>query len=193
MAVGSLANGWVNLLGTGLLPLRPGAPCWTRRVRDGITDIAAGHYADNHGLGPGAGKARICPKPARWVKLPFSAGPDELGAPCPRMVRSQSLRYKHRQFYETDHPMKFLDQVKGLYRCPARAGRVRSRSGARNMSSSAVLMAAMADAAAMCGQRPWTGSNTLIDYRYQQHFKAQRGINGGGRKPHRRGMAKTSS
>ena len=39
----------------------------------------------------------------------------------------------------------------------------------------------------MWGQRPWTGSTTLIDYRDQQHFKAQRAINGAGAKPHRRG------
>ena len=64
---------------------------------------------------------------------------------------------------------------------PAQAGTAACRSGARNSSSSAGRMAATAATAATVVVEAVDGLNTLIDYRYQQHFKAQRGGNGMGK------------
>ena len=55
-----------------------------------------------------------------------------------------------------------------------------SASGARSSSSSAVPTAATAAAAATCGSSASNNLNTLIDYRYQQHFKAKNGQGGMG-------------
>ena len=59
-----------------------------------------------------------------------------------------------------------------------------SPSAAKNSSSSAGRTAATADAAANVWAEAVDGLNTLIDYRYQQHFKAKTGGHGMGRDRH---------
>ena len=61
-----------------------------------------------------------------------------------------------------------------------RRRRRRSRSGARSSSSSAARTAATAARAATSCSRRWTNLNTLIDFRYTQHFRARKGGNGAG-------------
>ena len=55
---------------------------------------------------------------------------------------------------------------------PAPADPARSASGARSSSSSAVPTAATAARAATSSSKPSLGLNTLIDFRYTQHFRA---------------------
>ena len=69
---------------------------------------------------------------------------------------------------------------------PARAATAASRSGARSSSSSAARAAATAAKAATSSIEAVDGLNTLIDYRYQQHFKAKSGGNGMGKDMPRR-------
>jgi hypothetical protein len=47
--------------------------------------------------------------------------------------------------------------------------------------------AATAARAATSSSKPSPGLNTLIDFRYKQHFKAQRGMPGAGKNRYRRG------
>ncbi len=79
--------------------------------------------------------------------------------------------------------MKFLDQAK-IHIRSGDGGAGACRSGARSSSSSAARMAAMAasggDVVAACVE----GLNTLIDYRYQQHFKGKTGGHGMGKNRH---------
>ena len=79
--------------------------------------------------------------------------------------------------------MKFLDQAK-VYVRSGDGGAGAVASCARNSSSSAAPMAAMADAAATSWSQCVDGLNTLIDYRYQQHFKAATGTHGMGKDRH---------
>ena len=72
----------------------------------------------------------------------------------------------------------------GLYTVRRRRQRLRRRSAARNSSSSAARTAATAAKAATSIVEAVNGLNTLIDYRFQQHFKAQRGDNGMGKDRH---------
>ena len=67
---------------------------------------------------------------------------------------------------------------------PAPAATAASRSGARNSSNSAAPRAATAARAATSIIEAVDGLNTLIDYRYQQHFKAKSGGNGMGKDMH---------
>ena len=76
--------------------------------------------------------------------------------------------------------MKFLDQA-SVYVRSGNGGAGRFPSGARNSSSSAGRTAAMAAAAAMSWSKCVDGLNTLIDFRYQQHFKAKTGGHGMGK------------
>ena len=64
---------------------------------------------------------------------------------------------------------------------PATAAPAAFPSGARNSSNSAGRTAATAGAAATSSAECASGLNTLIDYRYQQHFKAKTGMHGMGK------------
>src|SRR5437868_14904005 len=66
---------------------------------------------------------------------------------------------------------------------PATAATAAWRFAARNISSSAARAAAMARGGDVVIETV-DGLNTLIDYRYQQHFKAQKGTNGMGKDRH---------
>jgi len=68
--------------------------------------------------------------------------------------------------------MKFLDEAK-VYIRSGTAATAAWRSAARSTSSSADRAAAMAAAGDVVIEAV-DGLNTLIDYRYQQHFKAQK-------------------
>ena len=67
---------------------------------------------------------------------------------------------------------------------PVTAGTAACRSGARNSSSTAARTAAMAAKAATSLREAVDGLNTLIDYRYQQHFTAKNGRGGMGKDRH---------
>ena len=62
----------------------------------------------------------------------------------------------------------------------AMAAMAASASGGRSSSSSAVLTAATAAKAATLSSNASPNLNTLLDYRYQQHFKAKKGGHGKG-------------
>ena len=76
--------------------------------------------------------------------------------------------------------MKFLDQAK-IYITSGDGGNGCVASGARSSSSSAAPTAATAARAATWWAECVDNLNTLIDYRYQQHFKAKKGGNGAGK------------
>ena len=73
-----------------------------------------------------------------------------------------------------------------------RRRRLRRASAARNSSSSAAPTAATAAAAATSSSKRADNLNTLIDYRYQQHFSAPERPPRHGPQPHRRRAATTS-
>jgi GTP-binding protein len=77
--------------------------------------------------------------------------------------------------------MHFLDQAKIFIKSGAGGPGAVSASGARNMSNMAARTAATAARAATSCSKRSPGLNTLIDFRYKQHFKAQRGTPGAGR------------
>ncbi len=83
--------------------------------------------------------------------------------------------------------MKFLDQCKIYVRSGERRRRRGRRSGARSTSSTAAPTAATAAGAATSWIEAVDGLNTLIDYRYQQHFKAEHRHPRHGPQPPRRG------
>ena len=68
----------------------------------------------------------------------------------------------------------------GSRSAPAAAGTAASASGGRSSSSSAGRTAATAARAATSIAEAVEGLNTLIDYRYQQHFFARNGQPGSG-------------
>jgi GTP-binding protein len=76
--------------------------------------------------------------------------------------------------------MKFLDETK-VYIRSGDGGAGSCRSGARNTSSSAVPDGGDGGRGGDVWVEAVDGLNTLIDYRYQQHFKAKTGVHGMGR------------
>jgi GTP-binding protein len=73
--------------------------------------------------------------------------------------------------------MHFLDQARSIVRAGRAAGAVSFRR--EKYVEYGGPTAATAARAATSSSRRWPGLNTLIDFRYTQHFKAQRGRAGG--------------
>ncbi|MGH1557210.1 GTPase [Caulobacter segnis] len=74
--------------------------------------------------------------------------------------------------------------MQDLHPAPVTAAVDRCRSAARSTSSTAARTAATAVAGGDVWIEAVEGLNTLIDYRYQQHFKAGTGVHGMGRARH---------